>query len=83
MTPLTAEKVRLTMLAIEALRVTGKIDPTEPVSTGRMARISDDLGCPVSEKTFRIAVRDHVAIARLALHALTTAPVSSPMTNDR
>lgn len=77
MTPLTAEKIRLTMLAIEALRLTGEIDHAEMVSTARMARISEELGCPVSEKTFRTAVADHVTRARLALNALNASPNSN------
>lgn len=64
MTELTAEKIRLTMLAIQADRLAGRIGETEPVSTGRMARYSAMLGCPVSEITFRRATDLQLSIIR-------------------
>ena len=67
MTDLTAEKVRLVMLAIRALRLAGKINEHEPVSTEQMAAYSVLLGCPVSEKTFRRASTRQLALVRRAL----------------
>lgn len=67
MTELTAEKVRIVMLAIQALRLTGQIGAHEPVSTQRMARYSVMLGCPLDEKTFRNAERHQLRLARLAV----------------
>jgi len=73
MTELTALKIHLVMLAIQAERAAGRIGPTEPVSTERMARYSVMLGCPVSEQTFRRAERRQLAIARLAVDAFLAA----------
>ena len=76
MTELTREKVSLTMLAIRALRLTGKLDPNAPVSTERMARISAEIGCPVSEKTFRTVAEVQLAAVRRAL--LSPRPNNKP-----
>ena len=73
MTELTAEKVRIVMLAIRALRLAGKIAEHEPVSTEQMAAYSVALGCPVSEQTFRRAARQQLAIARRAVSAFLLA----------
>jgi hypothetical protein len=78
MTELTAEKIRLVMLAIQALRAVGKIGATEPVSTERMARYSVMLGVPLDEKTFRNAERDQLRKARLAADAFLSAPTNQP-----
>ena len=67
MTELTAEKVRLVMLAIAAKRLRGEIAQGKPVSTEHMARISQELGVPLDEKTFRNAERR--SIARASQHA--------------
>lgn len=69
MTELTTEKIRLVMLAIQALRASGKLGATEPVSTDAMARYSVALGCPVSEQTFRRAVARQVRVVSQALHS--------------
>lgn len=64
MTDYTAEKIRITLLAVEALRLVGQIGEEEEVSPGRLARISKQLGCPVDEKTFRSAEASALARAR-------------------
>ena len=69
MTELTREKISLVMLAIQALRLTGRIGAHEAVSTERMAEISKDLGCPVSEKSFRNATEIQLAAVRRAMLA--------------
>lgn len=61
-------KVRLVMLAIREKRLRGEIGDDEAVSTETMAKISDQIGFPVSERTFRRV--EQIAIARLrATHA--------------
>ena len=77
MTDLTAEKIRLVMLAIRAMRLQGILGETEPVSTEQMARISEEVGCPVPEITFRRAAARQLAIARRALDAYLAARVTS------
>ena len=67
MTDLTAEKIRLVCLAIRALRLAGKLNEHEPVSTEQMAVYSVLLGCPVSEQTFRRAATRQLALVRRAL----------------
>ena len=67
MTDLTAEKVRLVMLAIRALRLAGKLGEHEPVSTDQMAAYSVALGCPVSEITFRRSASLQLSLVRRAL----------------
>lgn len=69
MTDLTTEKIRLTMLAIRALRLVGKLGEDEAVSPDYMAGVSRQLGCPVDAKTFRTAESRSLALARLALEA--------------
>lgn len=78
MTELTAEKVRLTMLAIRALRLAGKLDEHEPVSTEQMAAYSVMLGCPVSEQTFRRAARQQLAMARRSVVAFVSDQALNP-----
>lgn len=70
MTEITEEKIRLTMLALRALRLVGRLGEDEAVSPERMARISRELGVPVDEKTFRRAERQSLTHARLALSCL-------------
>lgn len=67
MTDLTSEKISLVMLALDALRLTGRLGATEPVTPESMARWSVELGCPVSEKTFRRMTQRSVLAVRKAL----------------
>ena len=78
MTDLTAEKVRIVMLAIRALRLAGKINEHEPVSTEQMAAYSVALGCPVSEQTFRRAARLQLALVRRALDTVLQDQARNP-----
>ena len=80
MTELTAAKIRLVMLAIRAQRLTGNLGETEPVSTERMARISEELGCPVAEITFRRAAARQLALARRAVSAFLASHNPQPPT---
>jgi len=80
MTELTAEKIRLVMLAIRAQRMAGTIGETEPISTERMARISEELGCPVAEITFRRAADLQLALARRAVAAFLASHNPQPPT---
>lgn len=72
MTELTAEKIRLVLLTVQALRLSGRIPLEAPISTRTMESISRELGCPVSEKNFRRAeslARENARLAALALQA--------------
>jgi hypothetical protein len=72
MTELTAEKIRLVLLTVQAMRLTGRIPADADVSPRRLEAISHELGCPVSEKTFRVAehrARKRFKLAALALQA--------------
>lgn len=69
MTEATAIKLKLTCLAIEAMRLRGEIGEDEPVSPERMARISEEIGHPVSEATFKRIEGRFRFRARLALAA--------------
>lgn len=69
MTELTAEKVRLVMLAIRELRLKGLIGEHDEVTPGAMARVSAEIGVPLAESTFRRAEADALALARNVMAA--------------
>jgi hypothetical protein len=70
MTELTKAKLELACLAIEALRLRGEIGMDEWVSPERIARISEQAGHPVDERTVRRIEQRFFLRARLALQAL-------------
>ena len=76
MTELTSEKIRLVMLAIGQMRLTGELGACESVSPERMARYSQLLGCPLDEKTFRNAEAAALTSVRRALEAMGHGPVT-------
>lgn len=77
MSELTDEKLKLVVLAATAMRLTGKIPHDATLSPKRLARISQEIGCPVSEATIRRvetraierAKLNAPKVARLALEA--------------
>ena len=69
MTELTAEKVRLVMLALRELRLRGLIGEDDSVTPAAMARVSNEIGVPLAESTFRRAESDALALARNAMRA--------------
>lgn len=74
MTSSTSDKISLVMLALRERRLRGEIAADAAISTKQMARISDEIGAPVSEATFRRI--EHVAILKLRL-ALQSSPSKS------
>ncbi len=70
MTDLTQARIDLVMLELQRRRMAGEIGADEPVGPEAMARISGDLGIPVSESTFRAVCR----AACRKLHAHPEAP---------
>jgi hypothetical protein len=81
MTELTAEKIRLAALAIEALRHAGRYDFNAEISQREFERISEEIGHPVSARD--IARFEARAITKAKLAALTIkarASLSNPDT---
>jgi hypothetical protein len=70
MTELTAEKIRLVMLAVQAMRITGRIEPGAQVSHRKLERISYRIGEPVSREEFARAEARALHKARLAALAI-------------
>lgn len=68
---LTAEKIRLTVLAVQAMRMTGRIPAGAAVSHRKMERISYEIGAPVSREEFARAEARALHKARLAALAIT------------
>lgn len=63
---LTAEKIRLTMLHLWMQRQKGEIPVDREISAEHMARVSAQLGVPVSERTFRRVTSAYLHRARQA-----------------
>lgn len=73
MTQLTAEKIRLVLLAVEAMRISGRIEPGAMVSHRKLERISYQIGEPVSREDFaRLEARalHRAKLAALAIQAV-------------
>lgn len=77
MSELTAEKIRLVLLAVQAMRITGRIEPGAAVSHRKLERISYDLGEPVSREEFARAEARALHKAKLAALALKARGSSS------
>ena len=72
MTDLTAEKIHLALLAVEAMRLSGLIPAGAEVSQRQLERVSRDLGCPVSARDiarFESRALHKAKLAALALQA--------------
>lgn len=72
LTDATAEKIRLVMLHLWMQRATGELPADREVSAEHMARVSEQLGYPVSERTFRRVVSTYLARARKAADQILT-----------
>jgi hypothetical protein len=70
MTELTAEKIRLVLLAVEAMRISGRIGPGAAVSHRQLERISYRIGEPVSREEFARLEARAIHRARLAALAI-------------
>jgi hypothetical protein len=82
MTELTAEKIRLVLLAVEALRISGRIPMQEEVSHRRLERISYEIGEPVSRQEFARMEARALHKARLAALAINAKTKISNPTNQ-
>lgn len=71
MTSSTSDKIALVMLALRERRLRGEIPEGSSISTKQMARISDEIGTPVSEATFRRIETLALMKLRLALNSPT------------
>jgi hypothetical protein len=72
MTELTAEKIRLVALAVEALRHAGRYEFNAEVSHREMEKVSHEIGCPVSAREIARYEEGLLAKAKLAALALQT-----------
>lgn len=70
LTEVTAEKIRLVMLHLWMQRRTGELPADREVSAEHMARVSVQLGFPVSERTFRRVLSTYLSRARQAAEQL-------------
>jgi hypothetical protein len=77
MTELTAEKIRLVLLAVEAMRISGRIGPETAVSHRQLERISYRIGEPVGREDFARLEARALHKARLAALALQARRASS------
>ncbi len=78
MTELTAEKIRLVLLAVQAMRITGRIEPGAEVSHRKLERISYQLGEPVSREEFARAEARALHKAKLAALAIKARSHGAP-----
>ncbi len=70
MTELTAEKIRLVLLAVEAMRISGRIEPRAAFSHRQLERISYRIGEPVGREDFARLEQRALHKARLAALAI-------------
>lgn len=77
MTELTAEKIRLVALAIEALRHAGRFDFNAEISQREFEKVSHEIGCPVSARDIARFESRAMTKARLAALAINAKAKSS------
>ena len=82
MTELTAEKIRLVALAIEALRHTGRYDHNAEISQREFEKVSHEIGCPVSARDLARFESRAITKAKLAALAIKAKTKISNPTNQ-
>jgi len=78
MTDLTAEKIRLVALAIEALRHVGRYDYNAEISQREFEKVSHEIGCPVSARDIARFESRAITKAKLAALAIKAKAKSTP-----
>jgi len=82
MSELTAEKIRLVLLTVEAMRISGRIPMQDPISHRQLERISYKIGEPVSRQEFARMEARALHKARLAALAIQSKSKISNPTNQ-
>jgi hypothetical protein len=82
MSELTAEKIRLVLLTVEAMRISGRMPMQDPVSHRQLERISYKIGEPVSRQDFARMEARALHKARLAALAIKAKAQLSNPTNQ-